>query len=90
MSVNVDSQKVLLNDKRVVDEINRHLWIESEKVGYDIGFDKAKEDWLKNFSRAWMRYHIPDALRPDNPVAVSEKAAKASSSKRRRAKSYLR
>ena len=25
----------LLKDKRVVEEINRHLWIESEKAGFD-------------------------------------------------------
>lgn len=47
----------LLKDKRVVEEINRHLWIESEKAGQDIGFEKATEDWLQNFSQAWMEYH---------------------------------
>ena len=48
----------LLTDRRVVEEINRHLWLESEKAGYDIGFEKAKEDWLKRFSKAWMEYHM--------------------------------
>ncbi len=48
----------LLKDKRVVDEINRHLWIESEKAGYDIGFEKAAEDWLKRFSGEWVKYHL--------------------------------
>ena len=38
----------LLQDKRVVEEINRHLWIESEKAGHDIGFDSAASDWLQN------------------------------------------
>lgn len=49
----------LLKDKRVVDEIKRHLWIESEKVGHDIGYDKASVDWLENFSSSWMKYHLP-------------------------------
>ena len=40
------AHKELLKDRRVVEEINRHLWIESEKAGYDIGFDKAASDWL--------------------------------------------
>lgn len=47
----------LLKDKRVAEEIHRHLWIESEKAGYDIGFEKAAEDWLKRFSGEWVRYH---------------------------------
>ena len=59
MSIKEDQAKKLLKDRRVVEEIQRHLWIESEKAGYDIGFDKATEDWLKNFSKAWMDYHLP-------------------------------
>ena len=57
--IEFDSQK-LLSDKRVIDEIQRHLWIESEKAGYDIGFEKAAEDWLKSFAGAWMEYHMPE------------------------------
>lgn len=57
----MDSQtmKKLLQDRRVIAEIKRHLWIESEKAGYDIGYEKAAEDWIKNFSQAWMEYHLP-------------------------------
>ena len=29
-----------------VEEINKHKWIESEKAGYDIGFEKALVDWI--------------------------------------------
>jgi len=49
----------LLKNRKVIEEINRHLWIESERAGYDIGFDKAAEDWLIRFSKAWMKYHLP-------------------------------
>ena len=49
----------LLKNRKVIEEINRHLWIESEKAGFDIGFDKAAEDWLIRFSKAWMKYHLP-------------------------------
>ena len=52
--------KELLKDKRVVEEINRHLWIESEKAGHDIGFEKAAEDWLKRFALEWVKYHMPE------------------------------
>jgi len=66
----------LLKDKRVIEEIHRHLWIESEKAGYDIGFEKAAEDWLVHFSKAWMNYHLPKKKDP---------AKKRASSRRRKA-----
>lgn len=28
------------------EEINRHKWYESEKAGYDIGWERAATDWL--------------------------------------------
>ncbi len=30
--------KKLLRNKKVIEEINRHKWLESEIAGYDIGF----------------------------------------------------
>ncbi len=54
-----EDRNKLLKDKKVIEEINRHLWIESEKAGYDIGFEKAAEDWLERFSKAWLDYHNP-------------------------------
>ena len=44
-------------DKSQQDEINKHRWIESEKIGRDIGFDKASQDWLKNHFGSWKKYH---------------------------------
>jgi hypothetical protein len=58
----------LLKDGRVIEEINRHKWFESEKVGYDIGFDRAAEDWLRRFSRDWMKLH-PTPSREQEAVA---------------------
>lgn len=51
--------KKLLKDKRVVEEINRHKWLESEIAGYDIGFEQASKDWLENYAQAWVAYHDP-------------------------------
>ena len=51
--------KKLLKDKRVIEEINRHKWLESEIAGYDVGFDKAAEEWLNNYASAWVSYHDP-------------------------------
>ena len=35
------------------DEILRHKWIESEKIGRDIGFEKALLDWIIKYRGAW-------------------------------------
>ena len=35
------------------EEILRHKWIESEKAGYDIGFERALLDWIVNHRSAW-------------------------------------
>ena len=49
--------KKLLRNRRVIEEINRHKWLESEIAGYDIGFEAAAEDWLKNHAAVWIAYH---------------------------------
>lgn len=84
---NYINKEALLQDKRVLAEIDRHLWIESEKAGSDIGFDHAKEDWLKRFSQAWMSYHMPDiALKAEK----SKEDKKPVTRRRRSAKSYMK
>ncbi len=35
------------------EEILRHKWIESEKLGHDIGFEKALLDWIVKFRSTW-------------------------------------
>ncbi|MDP8263926.1 MAG: hypothetical protein P9M12_00410 [Candidatus Aceula lacicola] len=49
----------LLRNPEVLAEIHRHLWIESEKSGHDIGFDNAAEDWLRQFSDDWAEDNMP-------------------------------
>ena len=43
------------------EEILRHKWIESEKVGHDIGFEKALLDWIVKHRAGWryLRQHKP-------------------------------
>ena len=36
-------------------EISKHKWLESEKVGYDIGIDMAQESWNKNHAENWRK-----------------------------------
>lgn len=53
----------LLRDKRVMEEINRHLWIESQKAGYSIGIERATDEWLRLYAEGWMKYHKPDRFK---------------------------
>jgi hypothetical protein len=55
--------KELLKDKRVIEEINKHLWIESQKAGYSIGFERASDEWLRLYAAEWMKYHNPEGYR---------------------------
>lgn len=47
----------MLKDKRVVEEINKHLWIESQKVGYSIGIERATDEWLRLYAEGWLKYN---------------------------------
>lgn len=35
------------------EEILRHKWIESEKAGHDVGFEKALLDWIVKHRSSW-------------------------------------
>ena len=35
------------------EEILRHKWIESEKAGRDIGFERALLDWIVRYRSGW-------------------------------------
>lgn len=35
------------------EEILKHKWIESEKAGHDIGFEKALLDWIVKYRSTW-------------------------------------
>jgi hypothetical protein len=43
------------------EEILKHKWIESERLGYDIGFERALLDWIRKHRDSWRaarRAHI--------------------------------
>lgn len=35
------------------EEILKYKWLESEKVGYDIGFERALLDWIRKHRDNW-------------------------------------
>jgi hypothetical protein len=41
------------------EEILKHKWLESEKVGHDIGFERALLDWIVKHRSKWReaRHH---------------------------------
>jgi len=47
----------LLKDKEVLSEINRYKWLESEKLGADIGFERASREWINACSKQYFNQH---------------------------------
>ena len=43
------------------EEILKHKWIESEKAGKDIGFEKALLDWIVKHRSNWRDRRIKEA-----------------------------
>lgn len=94
----------LLKNPDVIREIHQHLWLESEKAGYNIGLTWAAEDWMNRYAQGWVDYHMPGRT-ISSPTATAQAApAKVRGYsprhdivdgtpdriKKRRAKSYFR
>jgi len=37
------------------EEILRHKWLESERLGHDIGFERALMDWIRYHRKDWIK-----------------------------------
>ena len=48
------------------EEILKHKWLESEKAGHDVGFEKALLDWIVNHRASW-REHRQTLLHQREP-----------------------
>ncbi len=46
------------------EEILKHKWIESEKAGKDIGFEKALLDWIRKHRDGWRAARNPKPAHP--------------------------
>lgn len=42
------------------DEILKHKWLESEKIGKDIGFERALLDWIRKHRENWRQTRKSD------------------------------
>lgn len=63
--INADSKSMVMNSALYReflaerDEILKHKWIESEKAGFDIGFERALLDWIVKHRSTWRRSRRP-------------------------------
>ena len=81
--MSVETNKKLLKNKKAVEEINRHRWIESERTGRDIGFEQASTQWLEKFSKAWMQYHMPKRKTRASGSIIGKRASSRKTSPKR-------
>ena len=51
------------------EEVLKHKWIESEKAGRDIGFERALTDWLIKHRSTWRKSRQPE--HPLNRLSTS-------------------
>ena len=61
-NMSADSKEMVMNSALYREflaereEILRHKWIESEKLGYDIGFERALLDWIVKHRSSWRKH----------------------------------
>ncbi|PXA04597.1 hypothetical protein DDZ13_05325 [Coraliomargarita sinensis] len=46
------------------EEILKHKWIESEKAGEDIGFERALLDWIRKHRESWRKNRNVEVRQP--------------------------
>ena len=51
------------------EEILKHKWIESEKAGADIGFEKALLDWIVKHRSNWRQKRLKEGRGPVQATA---------------------
>ncbi|MCX5714937.1 MAG: hypothetical protein NT033_09120 [Candidatus Omnitrophica bacterium] len=50
----------VLEDPRAIKEIEHYKWIESERLGMDIGEKRATIEWISAFGCHWLMTHKRD------------------------------
>ena len=54
------------------EEILKHKWLESERLGYDIGFERALTDWIIKHRARWRKSRQQQMQAAGNPAALTE------------------
>lgn len=47
-----------LKDELALIEIRKHKWLESEKLGREIGFATAAHDWINKYGYTWKQFRL--------------------------------
>lgn len=50
----------------IKNELLKHKWIESEKVGKDVGFEYTLIQWMQNHKKDWYKAHEKNQDDVDN------------------------
>jgi hypothetical protein len=50
------------------EEIKKYKWIESEKAGKDIGWERATSEWMNKFFPEWKRHSWERAVQEASQV----------------------
>ena len=50
------------------EEILKHKWLESERLGYDIGFERALLDWIRKHRESWRAARRHQHLQQQPPM----------------------
>ena len=60
------------------EEILKHKWLESERLGYDVGFERALLDWIRKHREGWraarrqqLSQHSGKSAAETRPVAMA-------------------
>ena len=53
------------------EEILRHKWIESERLGVDIGFERALLDWIRKHREGWRASRRMTSPNSTPPIPLS-------------------
>jgi hypothetical protein len=51
------------------EEILRHKWLESERLGHDIGFERALLDWIRKHRDGWRAHRRALLQHQQTPAA---------------------
>ena len=53
--IQIDNSQIYQEFLEERGQILRHKWLESEKEGRDIGFERALLDWVTNHRKKWRK-----------------------------------
>ena len=49
-------------DRSTAEEITKYKWTESERIGQDIGWERARAEWLQKHFPAWKQKRWQHAI----------------------------